>query len=422
LSVEDRIDYRTRASILAVFTGDARAQIDCAVVLVDALGGETMEMDKAAKLELLIRRHPTMANSAKRKLSVHIAASRIRQSDLESERYMNMKERLLCDAIALYKQAGDHLAEQRAAEMLAEIYRRDGFTREHMAESRSGLLIRAKELEQAAQAYGGYWPQDADRCRSAAHKYRSDAESAATTVAGYADARTRLDAGLRGVPQERASARSPFLLGRPYIKDGKVQNATLVISQRSIGWLDDRNDDVINSIGALVGIDVNVPVLKWWLWNVVTSLGDSDSYCPAPDMMPIWIVTTTWRKTLLAMLIAALSGNVAGYAAGGLDPKAALAGAVGTETAMLVNLLSTYITKPNRKELSDLLRTHDTEEAAILIHLWGKTLSCAELAKECQLSPAAVRKILKDLESKRVIQRVETGSHRAQPALASPAR
>jgi hypothetical protein len=325
-----------------------------------------------------------------------------------------VKERLLREALSLYKQAKDDLTEQRAAQRLAGICQADGSTREHIAESRSGLLTRAKELESAAQAYGGYWPQDAARCLSAARKYRSDVENTAIAVVGYAHARTSLDEGLREVPQEKAPARSPFFHGRPYVEGGKVQNATLVISQRSIGWADDGNDEIINSIGALLGIDLDVPVLKSYLWNVAKSLGDSNSYCPTPNAMPIWIVTTTWRKTLLAMLIAALSGGVTGFALGGLDPKAALVGAVGTEGAMLVNLLSTYITKPNREELSDLLRAHGTQEAAIIIHLWGKTLSCTELAEECQLNSATVRKILKDLESKRVIQRIETGSHKAQ--------
>jgi hypothetical protein len=409
LSRDERSKFGIRALSFAVYAEGENIQADYAQALIDLL--ETGEIDGKGRkeIELLLRREPAMAKSAKSKLWRYLAEYKLKESNKESEDYA--RKELVREAESLYRQAEDQAGVEQSRRELAQIYYENGRGIELIAGNQSGLLDRAKTLEKAAEAYDRFWPTETARCQDMARKYRSDAENNAIGSAGYDSARVQLDAALRSI---RRGDVSPHL-ALSHMNGRKLQDDENLVGQFwTLRREDSGQDEIISSIATVLGIDLNVSVLKSSLSDLVMSLGDTTNYCPTPDQKPQWIVTTTWRKTLLALLVAGFSGGLAGLGAGAIDPKAALAGVVGSESAVIINLLSVYLTQPDRRGISELLKDRDEDEAVIILRLRERSRTTSELATLSGLSREIVLQKLKVLEMQMVVRSLERSAHKAR--------
>jgi hypothetical protein len=360
-----------------------------------ALGPEDgiVDADRMNELAARIRQLPPVAASdVRRTLQSAHANLAFRHGKAATDDQTRQKRLEL--AASLFGQAGDTDGRLTVERELALIARRRARHIEWDATQSKALLEQARRLEQAAIAYGSRWQDDARRCRERAVESRRAAEVQAMAAPGIG---RMLDETNR-VAEEAAELRP----SRTWRALDDIPHDLIVVQGTTGFGPSQEHDEFVTIFARHFGIDLSDPRVRGLLWRLLMEAGDTSRFCPTPRAMPIWVVTTTWHKTVLALLGAALAGDGAA-AAGGMDARAVVVGILGAECGVVTSLISTYLTNSPDDHVAILLQERDPPECAIILCLAQGSKTYAELAQESCYPIKTVREIVKRLRDADVV-------------------
>jgi hypothetical protein len=375
--------------------------VEAAKLVIDSLDHIALE-SRASELERLIRRLPPITQVE----TTHIfwrAVGDVYFSRLPRERNSN---RLLDRAWQAYASANYSKGVRDVQKVLAEQAFAEGAGSEEQARHADGLLRQERLFRQAAVAYEYYWPKEAKRCERLAKQLAESADRLAKHVIVPPLVEDVINAFL-AVPETRGGSLTDHTgRGSAKIRTLEAAGGWLVGETFSLGWaVDLATERLTDRIVERSGIPGNLTILRHLVRRAVIDIGDTSSYCPTPIEMPSSVITTKWRKTLLALLVTAVAGAPLGLISAAPELQTVLTAILGAETALAINLVSTYLTRQRGPELSQLLTKYNEQEALLILHLLRQPRTALQLAEVCHRTVTQTRHDLAKLERDGVVKK-----------------
>ncbi|MFE9023786.1 hypothetical protein ACFYNL_35170 [Streptomyces sp. NPDC007808] len=388
--IHHKIDLLWNAVRTAVAAGDEQEQLHTVTSLTQASKDISVD-DREILLKRCLRQFRSRTAEARNILTKSLASTYVAKADTQYD-----EERLttLRKADSLFLEVSD---ADRHAEVVAAISdtqtaimlekRRQGRAIEKTAAQLPFLEDKARAYEAASLAYAGHCDEDSHRCRAMAKDLRTKAMAEAASIPGIRDAESRLQEILADI-----SAASELDL---------VADDDEIVVTDVTGMLQelDSRDQAIELLAARLGIPLEDHFALGLFRSALLSVGTWSSHQPFPDQMPIEVTKTRWRRSVLAIILAALIGGGAGAANGDWGDIAT--GALGAEAGISINILSGYMSrsKSRNEAFWNQLEGYSSEpyKMLILAHLKNRSMTSQEISNILKCSPSTARKLLNEL-------------------------
>jgi hypothetical protein len=334
------------------------------------------------------------------------------QSEVNFEHEMDFEQRikLLKKAISLYSDAGDTDNYQRTLRLLQETHRVRGAELEKEVANEQGFEDKARAYEEAAAAYTDYCAEERKHCLNIAAELRSKAAREAETLPCFNTVLAALEHAEHAIARDEGpEGISLAFRGEP--EGISVSGSYVVVRSWSPGhflYPLDSHDKFFRWFSSYCQINVTDPAIKELFENLMKTIGETTTYCPTPEMMPQWIITTKFSKIALALTAATFTGALSGVSVGGMNLKAVLVGVVGAHAAILVNLLSNYLLMDDdeKGKVSGLTEQYikDPTKMSIILELNKRPQTIRELCTTSRYSDNKMRQTVKSLEKDGILR------------------
>lgn len=406
LKTNEKIDAYWQAFSQFVAIRDTISQAKCITKITETVKKIKWKSIQWRTLKKLAGKFPSAASKESLQC-LKSGLARIRVEQAYSEMSFEKKVKLLKEGLGLYNRAGDSKNEQSTLRLLKEIHHGRGAKIEKAVKSYKGFEDKARTYEAAATAYSHYCSEERNRCLKLAVEMHTKAAQEAETTLGFSTALADFEHSLN----EKASKTYGTAPRTAEPLGISSYEKYVIVRSWHLGDIPhmDAHNEFLRFFADHCGIDIADPTARDLFSKLINTLGETTSYCPTPTATPQWIVTTKFKKIMLALIAGTLVGAIPGVAAGGMDPKAILIGVIGAHAAIMVNLISKYILTPenHKKTVSGLLKKYIEEPAKVfvILELKKRPQAIRELCQASGYSKSKMSRIIMKLKKDSTIQK-----------------